>query len=599
MCVCLLFWFGLLLPGYVVLRLVSPDDLKSGLLGTIGLSYLAVFALLSPVSIAGYLFHLPVAVLSGACVLAVGAALVYITHRGWWRDISRLVITGLGVELLIVVTDLVMSARVGGFMRGDSKVHVARIRDLLEHGLNSLDPYVAGEHFFSYYHTNILHALHAACVQLTRVDIFDEWFISLVWAKLVVASGCYFMGWALFDRRWAAGLTMVFVLAQQAPVTFLVYPNKIAPLWLLPIMVGFAVEVFRSPLGWKTPLKLAAGSLVLGQVHALYAVFAGIALAPFLVVLFVIRLLRRKPDRWRLAACILALGVAAPFSLVGKAKMAKDYLPSPSRVTEDKRFHHYENGWSVVKPRQMIRYELLAVGILCAMVGARRKQAAILVTGAGAAAIILFVPPICTAAIKAAGLPHTVYRLHTLITLAFYGLIPGASAFLLEPVLRSRWLRVMGFIAIFLLGAQFAPSEKKYSWSFYYESALASRKVRHQWLTRLRDIRTFFQEHIPRGTTVLTDDKTAMWLVMTHDCHVVIPERTSTGVADIRQRKADLKTMLAPETPWEVRRGLLTKYDINLFLVGGGGPQAIEWTQGHVKEYWKGSGYLLLSLTTD
>jgi hypothetical protein len=45
MALALLFWLGLLLPGYVVLRLTSREDLKSGLLGTIGLSYLAVFAL--------------------------------------------------------------------------------------------------------------------------------------------------------------------------------------------------------------------------------------------------------------------------------------------------------------------------------------------------------------------------------------------------------------------------------------------------------------------------------------------------------------------------------------------------------------------------
>ncbi len=596
---CLLFWFGLLLPGYVVLRLVSPEDFKSGLLGTIGLSYLAVFALLSPVSIIGHLLHLPVAVLSGACVLAFSVALVYVTQRGWWRDIGRLLLTGLGVELLIVVVDLVMSARVGGFMRGDAKVHIARIQFLLDHGLNSFDPYVAGEHFFSYYHTNILHAVHAAGVQLTRVDIFDEWFVSLVGAKLVVAAGYYFMGWALFRSRWIAGLTAVFVLAQQAPVTFLLYPNKVAPLWLLPIMVGFTVEVFRAPLSWRTPLKLAAGSLVLGQVHALYAIFAGIALVPSLGVLFLIRLLRRRPDHRHLAACILAFGVAAPFPLIGKAKMVGDCLPSPSQVAADKRFHHFENGWSIKKPGRTVTYELLACGSLCALAGARRKQAGILIAGAGTAAAILFIPPICTAALKAGGLPHTVSRLHSVVSLAFCGLMPGALAFLLEPSFRSRWLRAATIIAVFLLGTQLAPSLKNHNWSFYCESALATPRVRHRWLTSLRNSRAFFQEHIPRGTTVLTDEKTAMWLVMAHDCHVVIPERSSTGVADIRQRKADLKTMLAPETPWDIRRGLLAKYDINLFLVGGGGPKAIEWVHGHVKEHWKGGGYLLLALALD
>ena len=82
----LFFWLALLLPGYVLVRYVWQDDLRSGLLGTIGLSYLAVFTLLSPVSILCYLLHTPVAVFSAAYAVAVLAGALEITRRGWWRD---------------------------------------------------------------------------------------------------------------------------------------------------------------------------------------------------------------------------------------------------------------------------------------------------------------------------------------------------------------------------------------------------------------------------------------------------------------------------------------------------------------------------------
>lgn len=90
----LLFWLALLLPGYVVVRRVSKDDLESGLLGTIGLSYLAVFGLLSPVSIVCYLLHAPLWVFSAICAIAVVAAAVEVTRQGWWRDAGRLVLGG-------------------------------------------------------------------------------------------------------------------------------------------------------------------------------------------------------------------------------------------------------------------------------------------------------------------------------------------------------------------------------------------------------------------------------------------------------------------------------------------------------------------------
>lgn len=596
MTVALLFWFGLLLPGYVVLRLTSREDLKSGLLGTIGLSYLAVFALLSPVSILGYLLGLPLAVMSGACVLSFLAALVEITRRKWWPDIVRLLLSGLGVTVLLVAGDLVMSARAGAFMRGDSKTHVARIRYLVDHGLSNVEPYVGGDYFFTAYHTNLLHSLHASCVQLTGVDVFGEWFISLVWAKLAIVGGIYFMVWAIFDRHWAAGLAVLFFLGAQAPVTFMLYPNQVAPLWLLTIMVGFAAQACRSPCDWRTPLKLAAGSLVVAQVHGLFGLFAGIALGPFLVCLFLIRLRRREPDRAQLAACVLALFVAAPFVLVGKVRLGEQGKPTRAQIVADQRFHHFENGWSMKKPGGAARYELMALGALCAMVGPRRKQAAVLIAAAGAAAVILFTPPICTAAIKAFGPQHTVYRMGTLLTIARFGLVPAALAVLMEPAFRSRWARELGCVVIFLLGMQFAPSKGKFSLKTYYETATAGPEVRDQWLTRLRNNRKFFQEHIPPGATVLTDVGTAMWLVMAYDCHVVIHQRLRHGIPDVPQRIADLDAMLSPETSWDVRRNLLERYNIHLLLIAADKQESLEWARAHVKEHWSGSGYLLIAL---
>jgi hypothetical protein len=85
---------------------------------------------------------------------------------------------------------------------------------------------------------------------------------------------------------------------------------------------------------------------------------------------------------------------------------------------------------------------------------------------------------------------------------------------------------------------------------------------------------------------------------MLHDCHVVIHERLRHGVRDLDQRIADLRELLAADTPWERRRTLLDKYDIKWFLVSRmTGP--VEWVRGHFRQQLKGPGYVLFELVTE
>ena len=224
-----------------------------------------MLGLLSPISILCYVLHAPLWVFSAACVLSVVAGAAELTRRRWWGGIGRLVVGGLCVELLIIVVDLVMGARVGAFMGGgDNRVHLARIRTIIQHGFNNFDPFVAGDHFFSIYHTNLLHSLLASCSQLVRVDQFGVWFTSLALGKLLAVCGVYYMAWCAFERRWVAWVAALFFLGTQGPNLFVIYPNKLCPFWLLPCMIGFAIQACQPPCSWRSWLKLGVGALLLG-----------------------------------------------------------------------------------------------------------------------------------------------------------------------------------------------------------------------------------------------------------------------------------------------------------------------------------------------
>ena len=321
------------------------------MLGTVALSSLGAFALLSPVSILCYLLRLPVAVFAVAALIAMVAAAVQIIRRGWWRDLGKLLAAGIGVELLILIIDMVMGGRVGAFIAGgDARLHVARIRFMLDHGMSNQDPFIAATCFFPVYHTNLLHALHAACSYVTRMDPLSAWFMNLVWAKLLIASGYYFLAWCVFERRCVAWIVALFAIGWLAPVTFALYPNQLAPNWLFPMMMGFAVQACRATCPWRVPLKLAIASLLLGQIHSLYAVFAGIALGPVLAGVFLVRMLRRHEHRRRSGACLLALFVAAPFVLISRSGMAPPPQGETTELEQTDAFYHAEAGLVVFKP---------------------------------------------------------------------------------------------------------------------------------------------------------------------------------------------------------------------------------------------------------
>lgn len=662
----LLFWLALFLPGYVVVRRFWDDELESGLLGTVSLSYLATFGLLSPVSILCYMVGAPLWVFSGACFIAVVAAVVELTRRGWWRVTGKLMVGGLCVELVILLADMVFGARVGALTGGDAVVHLTRIRVLLDHGFNNNDPFVAVSYFFPIYHTNLLHALYAACSEVTGIHHLPVWFASLPWAKLLIASGSYYMVWCVFQRRWVAWVAAVFTVGFWGPVTFVVYPNKLAPLWLLAMMIGFAVRACSSPCTWREPLRLGIGSLVLGQMHSLYGAFAGVALGPVLGAFGLVRIWRRRPDRWRLAVCTVSLTAALPFLLVSKLNVRPLSPPaSAAQVTpsEDGESPASDTEWTTIKLRRGWgtldwRSACLVFGVVCALAGSRRKQAAVLLAVAGTVCLIFYVPPLCTAAVGIFEKKWIVGRMGLVLHLAYIGLVPASVAFLIAwalakswgkpaavavavvgaaaliffvppvctnalqvlgkdwalgrlafaiglisvsvlllvlPKTRSWWVRSICSVLILLVAASFPKLKDPPRWQRYWTTAAAPRAAREGYLTMTHQVLAFCRTHIPRGATVLLESQQGMVLTMVHDCHIVAPRRGGNGIFDWDERRADLKVMLAAETPWEKRRTLLRKYDVELYFPAG---SPVAWTQGHVKELRKEPGFHLFVLDT-
>lgn len=598
----LLFWLALVIPGYAVVCHLDRAQLKSGFLGTLGLSYAATLGLLAPISILCYLWSLPLAVFSSVCVLLVLAGAIEITRKRWWHDAHKLIVGAFGIELLILVIDMVMGARAGAMLGGDARVHLARIRFLLDHGLSNLDPFCAVPYFYPIYHTNLLHALYAAAAQLTGGDHLLAWHVSLPWGKLLTASGVYYLVWSVFGRRWPAWVAVVFAVGVSGPVTFTIYPNKLAPYWLAPYMIGFAIQACRTECSRRTCVQLAAGALVLGQIHGLYALYTVGIIAPVVGVRFLTHLLRRKPDRWRLATCILALSLALPFPLISKLKSRAPDSSVQEVQAADRTsagFVEFANGWVMRDPMCGFggggpwSLPVLGAGIICALAGSRRREAAISLAIIGVVAAVYYVPPLCSAVLNFVGEEWILIRLGFVLRLGFFIFGPGVLAFVLLPKARHWWVQTLLSLLAFAAAFPYAGHNKPHDWQTY---GMIARRQRLGQVKRYGELRRFLEKQVPAGNTVLTDSREGMLLVMLHDCYVVASASSSLGIADLPQRRKDLEAMLSDETGWELRRQLFRSYDIEYYYPGQARPK---WVEAHWKDLIREGRFVLVRLDVD
>lgn len=614
----LLFWFALLIPGYAVGRWVDGEKTDCGLLGQIGWAYLWAFALLAPVSIICYVTGAPIAVFSIACVLAVIGGAVVIVKRGWWRELGRLMAGGFGVELVLLIAFLVFTSRTGGFLSGDAEIHVARIRYLLDHGFSNHSPFVNAPSFFAVYHTNLLHAMYTACVQITTVDYLTVWSASIVWAKLVVAGGCYYLAWCALGNRWAAYVPTIFLAATFDPTPYMNYPNKLAPLWLLPIMLGAALRACREPVPRSAPAGIAGGSWVIAQVHGLYATFAGMAIAPLLGVWLVVRLVRRTGERKRLAWCLAGLVVGAPFVLVARyggerpvhEKKADAAQTVQVKALEDQ-FDEYDDGSVALDFENFLggqggyRLAVMAVGLVAIALLGRWREAVGLAAMSAVVLAVLFIPFVCTFFVDLFGDRWVVLRMNPIVSLAIAVAACGAPALLVtwlhpKSQLRPAMWGVPALCAVAVALALWLGWDKKNNgWKDHLANVAKTAEERGAWLAHVHAQQAFYRENVPVGSVVLAHPRDGRAMIMLHDCYIVMPDRAGGVGLTLPERRADINVMIAADTPWEERKALLNKYDIHQLLASLRLRDALVWAEKHGIRARRGPETIIVDLNLD
>jgi hypothetical protein len=474
-------WLSLPIPGLALLLRFDRASLAHGALPSALRACAVSWILLTPVSVLGYLFHWPVAVLSAAWVALLAAALGAI-----WRMRTRFaraeqapsVADGdgaarsesaparsrwrLGVAALVGVAwlafDVWLGARVGSHVQGDAGFHVARIRMLLGSGLGSWDPLLEGRQFEPIYHTNLYHAWLAVSAQLARVDPGAAWIWAWPFAKLMIAAGSYELAWSVVRRRglaWIAALTTGLWFATQSIVP---YPNLLGPYAFLAFGLAATIATFREP-SFRHAVWIGTASLLLAQTHMLYALFYALVITPPLIARLAYAVVRRRPGRSELAAALLAVGLSLPwlavpalpqlrtaFESVAEAQAEPQpghsaAAPTPARERKAGLFLEVGGGLVRMDPSaylardKPLAYLLGALGLYALL--ARSASAAAALAMLASFGLYMFVPSLCTALTRALGANWVMARLASVINVLQLALIVPLCAALVSLALRK------------------------------------------------------------------------------------------------------------------------------------------------------------------
>ncbi len=321
----------LLLPGLALARRLAPDELRGGLLPGIAASWMTLLVVLAPLVIVGYLFGAPLWALNALLVAAIAWGALDALRRRAWKGAGALLAGAGAFALLVLAIDLYLSYRHGAILDNDSRVHIARIRFLMEHGLTNSDPFIRTPHEYPYpiYHTNLWHALVASVSSLTGLDPVETWFNALVVSKLFIATGAAYLAWSVFGGQWAAAVAIVMIVVNRGPYTFSVYPNQLAPWAMLPVAVGVLSRALASqygerPWSWtRTACMVGGTAFVVSAFHPMYGGFLAVLATPVACVVCVERLLRKRSAYTALIATAAVGACALAFPLASRGLTAR------------------------------------------------------------------------------------------------------------------------------------------------------------------------------------------------------------------------------------------------------------------------------------
>lgn len=563
-----LFWLTTLIPGFALMQILWPHDVRRGLLPTITWSYVLTVALLAPFVVLAFAVHFSVRTVTIGYFALVVAGLVTAIRYGGLRTVGRLLRTTHWFEVAILLVAVALTYPLGAAAESDSLPHSAKIRYMRDVGFYLQDAYSPLAVIETKWHVNAHHTYFAVASWIFGVDPLELFFRSAWFFRLLAIGAIGFLAAAVFRSRWISAVAMLGAVSIACTKLTIVFPFSVTAFIIAPVVLALVLDVLERPT-WRQYVRVVVGSVSLTILHIGTWFLAALCIGP--VVVFWALRGRRLQEAWRpLALAAAALLVGIPLLLV--SALQPNYVVAQQDALHVRFIRTFRLGeWSItiIDPTHYAwMLPVLSALLLLAIVSARLRGRIAMLAGIMIGSMMfMFTPGIFDALVRL--VPYwLVVRFRHFGDVIGLAVVTGAGVWLARPMLRTRLARQA--MSVFVLCASLAVFREN-----ILGYVLESRSQR-QWLRDAAALQEAVAPVVTPHALVASDPVWSLVLPAVHLARVMAADLHHANPADggLLERHGDAQELLASGTSDDRRRAIIAKHGIDFILVREGGANA-------------------------
>jgi hypothetical protein len=556
-----LFWLTTLIPGFALMQIFWPHNVRRGLLPTITWSYVLTVALLAPLVALAFTVHLSVRTVGIVYFALVLTGLVAGLRYGGLRALGRLLKTTHWFEVALVLVAVALTYPLGAAAESDSLPHSAKIRYIRDVGFYLQDVYSPLAVIETKWHVNVHHAYFAVASWISGAEPLELFFRAAWFFRLLAIGAIGFLAAAVFRSRWISAVAMLGAVPVFGTKLTIVFPMSVTAFVIAPVLLALVIDVLERPT-LRQYIRAILGSVSLAILHVGTWFLAALSIGPVVVVWALRR--RRLQEAWRplmLAAAALLTGV--PLLLVSALQ--------PNYVVEHQDKLHVRfirtihlGDWSIttIDPTHYAwMLPVLSSLLLLAIAGPRLRRRVVLLGAIMIAGMVfMFTPGVYDAVVRL--VPYwLLVRLRNFGEVIGLAVIAGGLAWMMRPMLTTRLARqamalvvLCGSLAVFRENIQ----------GYVLESA-----SQRQFLRTARSFQEVVSPVIAPHSLVAADPVWSLVLPSVHLARVMAADLHHANPSDagLLERYADAQELLAAETTDDHRRAIIARHGIDYIVV--------------------------------
>jgi hypothetical protein len=563
------FWLTTLIPGFALIQVFYPEDMRRGLLATITWSYVLTVALMVPAVAIAFTVHFSVQAVGAYYLALVAVSTVVALRYGGLGRLGRLLKSTHWFEIGLVLAAIALTVPLGASAQSDSFAHSAKIRFMRDVGFYLQDAYSPLAVIETKWHVNVHHTFFAIASWLGGNEPLELWFRSAWFFRLLAIGGIGFLATTVFRSRWIAAVAMVGAVAVMGTKLTIVFPFSVTGFAIAPVLVALVVEVLVRP-SMSRFSRVFLCSLTLAALHFGTWFLAAVCIGPTIAAWTIWR--ERMREWWRrLALAALTLVTGVPFLLV--SALQPNYVVAQQDELHLRMVRTFEiagRSITIIDPTHYAwMLPLVAVLGLLAIVGRRLRARVLILSGIMVAAMLcMFTPGIFDVLVRF--VPYwLVQRFRNFGEVIGLATVGGGIAWMARPRLQTPLAR-RAFAVLVLCGglAAFRANIQGY--------VLESNRQK-RWLVSAGLLQDAVRSVIPPHSLVASDPEWSLVLPAVHLSRVMAADLHHANPSDggLLERYADTQELLAEGTIDERRRQIILKHGIDFILIHddpGGGP---------------------------